>query len=218
MALVPLASASAPTEGADAGDISATVGRRIVAQQVRAAASVGADGQGTAVLYKDDLVGLAPQEPAKFFGTGAPNEGIGAHLLLDSQAPVDDSTVRVAFRLEEALPPEASGGPTNVGSIQIDPRARELLVVPTGAVLYSASGPYVLAAPQAGQAFARRSVQIGRTLDSGYVGGLEGADRGYTVVLSGLREGERVIEGYTFFVDAERRLREAHSAGGDGPR
>jgi hypothetical protein len=241
MALVPLESVSAPMPAADAGEFTATAERRVIARQVRAAASVGADGEGTSVLYKDDIVGLAAHEPATFFGAGAPNMGIGAHLLLESQAPIDGSTVRVSFRLDEAAPdvgrspegtaayenvgrspegtaayenvgrsPEGTAAHANVGSLQIEARARELLVVPSSAVLYSASGAYVLAASQPGQTFARRSIQVGRILDSGYVGSLAGADRGSIVVLSGLREGERVIAGYTFFVDAERRLREAH--------
>jgi hypothetical protein len=58
-------------------------------------------------------------------------------------------------------------------------------------------------------------VQIGRILDSGYLGAAAGGGQGAIVVLSGLREGDRVIAGYTFFVDAERRLREARGAGED---
>jgi hypothetical protein len=41
------------------------------------------------------------------------------------------------------------------------------------------------------------------------VGERAGNGQGATVILSGLQDGERVIAGYTFFVDAERRLREA---------
>jgi multidrug efflux pump subunit AcrA (membrane-fusion protein) len=83
------------------------------------------------------------------------------------------------------------------------------LVVPESAVLYSDEGAYVLAAPPGGHTFARRTIQIGRILDSGHVADLAGDHFGAIVVLSGLREGERVVAGDTFFLDAERRLQVA---------
>jgi hypothetical protein len=183
--------------------------RRIVAQQLRAAAWVGTDRMGTAVLYQDDLVGLKPDEPAQFFGGAAPSMGIDAHLLPEPPMPVDSSTVKVRFRLDAApavQAPAAAEPKSDVGSLQISIRARELLVVPSSAVLYSAQGPYVLAAPEHEDMFARRPVEIGRILDSGYVGATAGGTEGSIVILSGLREGERVVTANTFFVDAERRL------------
>ena len=221
MALVPephepeVASAKA---SADQGRVVARATRRFVASQVRAAASVGSDGEGTAVLYQDDLAGLRPDESAVFFGGVSPNMGVKAHLLLDSRTPIDASTVRVRFRLDEAhvVPSEADG--TDVGSLQIATRARELLVVPRSAVLYSAEGPYVLASSQHGEPFAKHKIQIGRILDSGYVGEHIGSDTGAVVVLDGLLEGDTVVAGYTFFVDAERRLQAARIAGEGAPR
>lgn len=187
--------------------------RRIFAEQVRAAAWLGADGVGTAVLYDDDLVGLEPDEHALFFGGGAPNMGVDAHLLSEPPSAVDSSTVKVRFRLDadagEVAPPR---GPRDVGSLQIALRPRELLVVPSSAVLYSAEGPYVLAAPRGDDTFTKRRVEIGRILDSGYVGGRAG-EVGAIVILSGLDEGEAVIAANTFFLDAERRLRAARGAG-----
>ncbi|HTB73207.1 MAG TPA: heavy metal-binding domain-containing protein [Polyangiaceae bacterium] len=183
--------------------------RRVFAQQVRAAAWLGTDGVGTAVLYDDDLVGLKPDEHALFFGGSAPNMGVDVRLLPEPPSPVDSSTVRVRFRLDPdgaALAPPP--GSRDVGSLQIPLRPRELLVVPSSAVLYSAQGPYVLAAPQGDDTFTRRRVEIGRILDSGYVGGRAG-EVGAIVVLSGLREGDEVISANTFFMDAERRLRAA---------
>jgi hypothetical protein len=189
--------------------------RRVFAEQVRAAAWVGADDVGSAVLHRDDLVGLSPGEHALFFGGAAPSMGLDAHLLPEPPSPVDASTVTVRFRLDpgaSAAPPLP--GPRDVGSLQIAARPRELLVVPSSAVLYSAQGPYVLAAPASEQdeTFTKRRVEIGRILDSGYVGGLAG-EVGAIVILSGLAPGERVIAANTFFVDAERRLRGARGAG-----
>ena len=187
--------------------------RRFVSSQVRAAASVGPDGEGTVVLYEDDLTGLSPQEPAVFFGGVSPNMGIQAHLLLDSRSPIDPSTVAVHFRLDEAhdWPARADRG-VDVGSLQIAARARELLLVPLSAVLYSAAGPYVLASSRQGEPFTKRAIHVGRILDSGYVGEHTGSDTGAIVVLSGLNEGDSVVAGYTFFVDAERRLQVARIA------
>jgi hypothetical protein len=210
MALVPQRGSPAGKALADQGQVIAHAERRFVSSQVRAAASVGPDGEGTAVLYEDDLIGLSPQEPAAFFGGASPNMGIKAHLLLDSRSPIDPSTVNVRFRLDEAHePPSGAVDGIDVGSLQIAARARDLLLVPLSAVLYSAGGPYVLAASRPGEAFAKRGIHVGRILDSGYVGEHTGSDTGAIVVLSGLNEGDSVVAGYTFFVDAERRLQAA---------
>jgi hypothetical protein len=185
--------------------------RRIVSEEVRAAAWVGADGLGTAVLYKDDLVGMKSEDHAQYFGGGAPNMGVDVRLLLDP-SPVDASTVKIHFRIENAAPVVAQNR-IDVGSLEIPLRARDLLVVPSSAVLYSAQGPYVLAASDGETTFTKRLVEIGRILDSGYVGGRAGGTEGSIVILSGLRDGERVISANTFFVDAERRLSAARGKG-----
>jgi hypothetical protein len=187
--------------------------RQVVAEQVRAGAWVGTDGLGTAVVYKDDLVGLEPDERARFFGGAAPSMGLAARLLPEPPSPVDSSTVKVRFRLDadasQATSPRSS---RDVGSLQIALRPRDLLVVPSSAVLYSAQGPYVLAASEEDDTFTKRFVAIGRILDSGYVGERAG-QVGAIVILSGLREGEKVITANTFFLDAERRLRAARGRG-----
>ncbi len=182
-------------------------------EQVRAAAWLGADGVGTSVVYKDDLVGLHPDEAALFFGGAAPNMGIDVHLVPDAPVAMDASTVQIRFRLDptaKALGPAA--GRRDVGSLQIALHPRELLVVPSSAVLYSAQGPYVLVASANDDVFTKRSVQIGRILDSGYVGARAG-EVGSIVILGGLEGGERVVTANTFFVDAERRLQAARGKG-----
>ena len=82
-------------------------------------------------------------------------------------------------------------------------------MVPESSVLYSGDGAYVLAAPAGGHAFTRRSIQVGRILDSGSVADQAAERLGGIVVLSGLSEGERVVTSDTFVLDAERRLRAA---------
>lgn len=179
--------------------------RRVVTQLVRAPAWLAGDGAVMAVLHKDDLVGLAAGEHALFFGTATPGAGTSVHLLPGPPRPWDASTVQVHFQIDRRAPVAKE----DTGWLELAPHARELLVVPASAVLYSGAGAYVLAAPASGHTFTRRAVEPGRILDSGYVAGLSGDHFGAIVVLSGLEEGEQVVVGDTFFLDAERRLQAA---------
>jgi len=178
--------------------------RRVVTQLVRAPAWL-ADRAVTAVLHKDDLVGLVAGERALFFGTTTPGAGTPVHLSPDHPSPWDASTVQVHFQIDRMVPTTKE----DTGWLELAPRPRELLVVPSSAVLYSGEGAYVLAAPPNSHRFTRRPVDIGRILDSGYAAGLSGDHFGAIVVLSGLEEGEQVVVGDAFFLDAERRLQAA---------
>jgi hypothetical protein len=180
------------------------VKRRVVTQVVRAPASLGPGGVVTAVLYKESLQGLAPGDKAVFFRSAQPATPISVRLTSDGVAPWDSSTVQVRFTSEESPLSER-----DTGWLQLDARPRQFLVVPTSSVLYSGDGAYVLAAAPGGHSFTRRSIQIGRNLDSGYVADLAAERLGAVVVLSGLSEGERVVTADTFFLGAERRLRGA---------
>jgi Heavy metal binding domain len=180
------------------------VKRRVVTQVVRAPASLGPGGVVTAVLYKESLQGLAPGDKAVFFRSAQPATPLSVRLTSDPVAPWDSSTVQVRFTSEESPLSER-----DTGWLQLAARPREFLVVPTSSVLYSGDGAYVLAAAPGGHSFTRRSIQIGRNLDSGYVADLAAERLGAVVVLSGLSEGERVVTADTFFLDAERRLRGA---------
>jgi multidrug efflux pump subunit AcrA (membrane-fusion protein) len=188
-----------------------TVARRVVTQLVRAPAWLTADGTVTAVVHKDDLVGLAPGERALFFGTSTPGVGTPVRLAPDPPSPWDRSTVRLRFIVDRTGAAGGTGNDkTDTGWLQLAARPRDLLVVPTSAVLYSGTGAYVLAAPPGSHTFTRRDVEPGRILDSGYGAGLVGDRFGTIVVLSGLKEGEQVIGGDAFFLDAERRLQASH--------
>jgi hypothetical protein len=177
--------------------------RRVVTQTVRAPAWLTSEGRVTAVLHKDDLVGYAPGEAARFFPRKAPAAGRRVRLSPGSQ-PWDGSTVQVEFVVNDAAPIEP-----DTGWLQIEARPRELLVVPESAVLYTAGGAYVLAAPSGGRTFTQRRIEIGSILDSGHVADTAGGRFGAIVVLSGLQPGERVVAADTFFLDAERRLQAA---------
>jgi hypothetical protein len=190
------------------------VQRRVLGGQVRAPARVAGDGRVTALLHKDDLVGMAPGDHALFFAATSPATGVDVRLRAAPADPVDPSTCLAQFEMDardRAGPLDA--GETGVGLLQIGTRPRELLTVPASAVLYTTEGPYVLAATTDGGPFASRPVEIGRILDSAYASGVTGDSVGSIVVLSGLREGEQVVAADAFFWDAERRLRLARGQG-----
>jgi hypothetical protein len=178
--------------------------RRTVTQVVRAPAWVRADGMVEVVLYRDEFSMLAPGERALFFPRAAPAAGLAARLSPEPAIAWDASTVKAQLRMDKAV----QSAPTT-GWLELAARPRGILVVPESAVLYSNEGPYVLAVPPGGRTFTRRSVTIGRILDSGYAAELSGGSFGAVVVLSGLRERERVVAADTFFLDAERRLQAA---------
>jgi len=183
------------------------VQRRVVTQAVSVPAWLATAGVVTAVLHKDELIGTGPGERALFFPYTAPAAGYGVRLSSkpsSASAPWDASTVKVHFQMEEA-----ALVPQTVGWLQLTARPREVLVVPESAVLYSGEGAYVLAAPEGTHTFMRRTIEIGRILDSGHVADLAGDHFGAIVVLAGLHERERVVAGDTFFMDAERRLQAA---------
>ncbi len=191
------------------------VKRRVVTQLVRAPAALGKDGVVAAVLHDDDLVGLSPGSRALFLGTTTSRTGIDVRLASEPPVSWDASTSRARFVPFDAAQPRETvhGREPESGWLELAPRPRDLLLVPVNAVLYTATGPYVLAATPDGRFFAKRSVTIGRILDSGSVAE-QAADRfGAIVVLSGLREGERIVVEDTFFLDAERRLRAARGQG-----
>jgi hypothetical protein len=179
------------------------VKQQVVTQMVRAPAWSAPDGTLKAVVYRDDLVGLGPGQHALFFSNATPGTSTAIRRTDDTPVRWDDATVEIHFRFEH--PP----GAADRGWVEIAATPRSFLVVPTSAVLYSGTGAYVLVAGSEGSTFTRRSVEVGRILDSGYGAGLVDDRYGAIVVRSGLKLGERIIIEDTFFMDAERRLQAA---------
>jgi len=180
------------------------VKRRVVAQVVRAPAWVSPGGVVTAVVHKEALQGLGPGSKAAFYRNAQPAVPVSVRLTPEAPAPWDAATVQARFAADQPPGPEG-----DTGWLQLDARPQELLVVPASAILYSGAGAYVLAAPAGRHDFSRRSIRVGRILDSGYVAERAAERTGAVVVLSGLTEGEQVVTGDTFVLDAERRLRAA---------
>ncbi len=166
--------------------------RRTLAEQVRAPAWTDANGAVGALVFREDLVDVAPGEPAQFFSASAPSVGIDVTLGAEPPRAWDDATVRVGFQVVRGAAP-----PGEPGSLVIAARPRSLVVVPTSAVLQTPSGPCVIAIDPATRREVRREVQLGRE------------HLGVTAVLSGVTEGEEIVVGDAFFVAAEHRLHEA---------
>jgi hypothetical protein len=212
-----------PLAPATDNNLVSVVKRRVIAQLVRAPAWLGPGGVVTAVVHKDDLVGLAPGTQALFFGTTTSRTGIPLRLSSDTPTPWDASTSQVRFQaqlgpgegraLASAVSASPDGRQLDSGWLDIAPRPRDLLVVPSNAVLYTAGGPYVVVVSPDGKTLTKRSIEIGRILDSGYVAEQSSDRFGAIVVLSGLRENEKVAVEDTFFLDAERRLQEGRVMG-----
>jgi hypothetical protein len=182
----------------------AEVRQQLVAQVVRAPAWVGPGRVVTAIVHRETLQGFEPGDQATFFPNAEPAQAVPVRLTAEPAAPWDAATVQVRLMADKV-----AGRNGDTGWLQVDAKQRQLLVVPESSVLYSGEGAYVLAAPPGTNTFARRSIQVGRILDSGYVADRASEHLGGVVVLSGLREGDRVVAADAFVLDAERRLRAA---------
>jgi hypothetical protein len=180
------------------GPALATPRYRTFQDAVRAPAWADAPSRFAVLLYRDELVGLKPGERAAFFRAAAPRMPVEVELDDTPSKLWDSSTAIVHFVLSsgkravagQAAPADAC--PVGaVGFVEIEPRARALLVIPESAILRSREGAYVLVASE-GDSFVKRPVELGR------------ARRAHAVVLSGLGETDRVVVRNAFFLDPGR--------------
>lgn len=166
-------------------------------RELRGPACVESDGVITAVLYNDQIDALAADESGSFALAEAPKITFPVRRTADPWTGWDRSTSRLRFRLDAGGAARAGDSlqPGQVGWLELAPRPRQVLTVPTSAVLQSPDGPYVLVSV-GGFRFEKRSIEIGETF----------LKEGFAVVLSGLHVNERVVARATFFLDADRRL------------
>ena len=162
-------------------------------RELRGPGSVESDGSVSAIFYNDQIAALAPGEVGSFSSAAEPQASVSVQRAASEAAAWDSSTSRIRFELRPA-PGESRPLPGTVGWLELPRKPRQVLTVPTTAVLQSSAGPYVLALAE-GVHFKKQAIEIGETF-----GGL-----GVSVVLSGLRPGERVIAKAAFFLDTERR-------------
>jgi hypothetical protein len=163
-------------------------------RELRGPASVGADGEITALFYDDEIAALADDEAGTFTPTSAPDVEVALRRVAGPPERWDRSTARIRFR-----PAAGRAGArlsTGVaGWVELAPRPRQVLSVPASALVQSPEGPYVLAWTGSGFNFEKRPIEIGETF----------LKQGLTVVLSGLQPNERVVGRATFFLEADRR-------------
>jgi len=166
---------------------------RLINEQVRAPAWVELDDGVAALLYKEDLAALAPQERGSFFSAAAPKTGIPVVRRKDVAPAAWDASVSIArFSLGAGAPPLRRG---DVGRLVLDPKAHDVLLVPAVAILESRDGPYVLTQAADGADYAKRLISIGRTVG------------GFTAVQAGLEDKQRIVARDAFLLDADRKMR-----------
>jgi hypothetical protein len=194
MALEPVAGRpSSGSTGVDASNDRRVVDiarRRVFSHELYAPAWIESGGVVAAIVYNDELGGLASDETAQFLPAQAPSAAVAVRLAAEPPEPWDRATARARFRVAGA----AAVPPGTVGWVRLPAKAREVLVVPSSAILDSPEGPYVLGAATEDAEAHRRPVVIGKVIF------------GVTTVVSGVSEGERVVARNAFFLDAERRL------------
>jgi hypothetical protein len=162
-------------------------------RELRGPASVGADGEITALFYDDEIAALDDDEAGNFIPTDAPSAAWALRRAAGAPERWDGSTARIRFRTVGGAGVRLSAG--RVGWVELTPRPRQVLSVPASAVVQSPEGPYVLAWTGSGFDFEKRPIEIGETF----------LKQGLTVVLSGLHANERVVGRATFFLEADRR-------------
>jgi hypothetical protein len=160
-------------------------------REMRAPASVGDDGIVTALYYDDQISALGPT--ATFSPGNAPQVAIPLHRTADAPVRWDRSTSQVRFRLTARAPRLESG---QAGWVEAPRKSRDVLTVPSAALLQSPEGTYVLVPASGDHPFEKRPIEIGETF----------VKDGFAIVLSGLRVHEPVVSRASFFLDADRRL------------
>jgi hypothetical protein len=167
-----------------------TARKHVQDREIVAPAWFDGEGFAFALLYKDEIASLAPDEAGVFRATGAPEVGIEARRTEEAAVAWDRSLSTLRFRLVRPPPP----GSGLQGSLAFARKPRTALVISSTAVLESAEGPYVLLYSVAEKRYVKRAVEVGRVFGD------------LTTIVAGLRERETVVEMNTFYMDAERRL------------
>ncbi len=143
-------------------------------------------------VYESELRFVEPGVPARLTLAAFPGVTFeGTVLFVD---PVLDAATRTARVRLEFANPRGELRPELFGEVVIERPAREVIRVPTDALVRSGTEDVVFLASGEGR-FAPRKVRIGEV------------GRDFSEVLEGLNPGEAVVTRATFLVDSESRLR-----------
>jgi membrane fusion protein, copper/silver efflux system len=146
-------------------------------------------------VYEQDLRFVRLGGPARVEVAAYPGETReGRVSYVYPEVRADTRTTRVRVELPN---PGGRIKPGMYASVQLDvPGGEEVVTVPRDAVMYSGTHAMVFVEEAEG-AYRAREVRVGETAD------------GRTVILEGLRAGERVVSRANFLIDSESRLSDA---------
>jgi hypothetical protein len=167
-------------------------------QEIRGPAWATSDREISAILYRDQIESLSPEEPGVFSLTASPKTSVAVARIPGPAVAWDQSTSLLRWRLVTVGRGKSSDDPIRagqVGWVQTALKTRAVLTVPVSAVLQEPEGPYVLTWA-GGEKIAKRRIELGEYF----------ATQGFAVVLSGLRPHDQVVSRAAFFLDADRRL------------
>jgi Cu(I)/Ag(I) efflux system membrane fusion protein len=149
--------------------------------------------QLAAVRVGDEATFTTPSLPGWSFTTKVD--------LVYPEVDLATRTARVRFRVDNK---DLTLRPGQFGTIGLRGKVAEALTIPMDAVIDTGRSIYVFLAEEGGR-FEARTVELGEQIGDRFV------------VKSGLQEGQRVVSGATFLIDAESRLQASLAATSAGP-
>jgi Cu(I)/Ag(I) efflux system membrane fusion protein len=144
--------------------------------------------QLAAVHVGDEATFTTPSLPGRSFPTKV--EQVYPEVDLATR------TARVRFRIENK---DLALRPGQFGTVELRGKSAAALTIPMDAVIDTGRSVYVFLAEEGGR-FEARTVELGEQIGDRFV------------VKSGLQEGQRVVSGATFLIDAESRLQASLAA------
>jgi Cu(I)/Ag(I) efflux system membrane fusion protein len=144
-----------------------------------------------ASLYPHQLAVVRAGDEATFTTPSLPGHVFSTKVdLVYPEMDLSTRTARVRFRVENK---ELNLRPGQFGVVEIAGKHVDALTLPMDAVIDTGRSVYVFIAGEGGR-FEARNVELGEQIGARFV------------VRAGLQEGERVVSGATFLIDAESRL------------
>ena len=152
-----------------------------------------------ASLYPHQLAVVRAGDEATFTTPSLPGHVFTTKVdLVYPEMDLATRTARVRFRVDNK---DLNLRPGQFGIVEIAGKHADALTIPMDAVIDTGRAVYVFLAGEEGR-FEARNVELGEQIGSRFV------------VRSGLAEGQRVVSGATFLIDAESRLQASLAATG----